>query len=220
MLVCICIHILKGCLHSYIHVTCVFFSLPTEAHSLILWMLSYRPDDRPTIANILNHPWMKMTSSSSGSSSSVAKASPPSAHQSPQHQSTISPHHYHYRHHHRAPVPSPQLTRQVAPKPVKASGSPYLTRAAVASSYTPPTNSRSQTSLSPRSDALLSSASLLSVGMSPSSGGSSVSLNSTGSTTSWSGLRSSHGTALNPSSPRIPLMNHRRTRLQAATRRK
>lgn len=231
-------------------------STTTEARSLILWMLSYRPEDRPTIDNILNHPWMKMTSSSSSSSrsSSPARTSPATAttsnYQSPVQKSTSSttsshhlhPHHHnhhnhHYYPHHRAPMPSPQLARQVAPKPVKNTPvSPYLTRAALAvASCTPPTtHSRSQASLSssspsssPRSPASLSSASRVSLGTNPSSsGGSCISLLSTGSTASLNGSKSGSQlsiggeASLSPSSPKIPLMNSRRSRLQAASRRK
>lgn len=240
-------------------ITVLFLGLlHAEAHSLILWMLSHQPEDRPSIEDILDHPWMKMTSpssSSSGSSSGSPRGSSspslssstlslsvnsPSAspyHQSPLHKSiTGSRHHLHphyqpqYHHcqhqqHHMAPMPTPHFTRQMAPKPVKTpSTSPYLTRAAVASSYTPPSHSRPQASLSPRSPVSLCSASRVSLGTSASSGcgsGSNLSLTSTGSSTSINsiGMRGNNH-ALCPSSPQIPLTNSRRTRLQAATRRK
>ena len=220
----------------------------TEARSLILWMLSHQPEDRPTIENILNHPWMKMTSPSrsrnnrSCSPASSSPSSTPSAsvNSSPSHVSYQSPvhlapppptaaasphhrhgnhHHFHQRQHHLAPMPAPHFTRQYAQKQVKApAASPYLTRAAVASSYTPPIQSRSQTSLSPRSPAALSSASRVSLGTSAASEtGSRISLLSAGSSTSSiNGLKSYHhggaGVALGPSSPRIPLATSRRTR--------
>jgi hypothetical protein len=60
-----------------------------------------------------------------------------------------------------------------------------------------------------------------------SSGGSSISLLSTGSAASLTGLKSGSrhsfgggGASMDPSSPKIPLMNSRRSRLQAASRRK
>lgn len=261
------------------HLWClpVLLFLPvTEARSLILWMLSYRPEDRPTIENILNHPWMKMTSSSSSSSRSSSPAPstattsnyhyqspmqksattssssasshhhllPPSHHH---HHINHSSHNHHYYPHHRAPMPSPQLARQVAPKPVKNKPvSPYLTRAALAmASYTPPTShSRSQVSLSssmssssstpspsssPRSPASLSSASHVLLGTNPnSSGGSRISLLSSGSAASLNGSKSGGGhhgvvgggASLDTSSPKVPVMNNRRSRLQAASRRK
>ena len=194
-----------------------------------------------------------MTSSSSSSSLSSSTKSSPSTttnYQSSLHKSTASTssqqhhlhhhnhHNHHYYPHHRAPMPSPQYTRQhVGSKPVKNTPvSPYLTRAAIAmAGYTPPTtHSRSQVSLSsvspsssPRSPASLSSASRVSLGTNP-SGGSSISLLSTGSASGLKGgsghigivVGGEGGASLDPSSPRIPLTNSRRTRLQAATRRK
>lgn len=45
----------------------LFLSLK-DAENLIRWMLSFHPEDRPTLEQVINHPWMKATSSSSSSS--------------------------------------------------------------------------------------------------------------------------------------------------------
>ena len=220
------------------------FPLLAEARSLILWMLSYRPEDRPTIENILSHPWLKMSSSSSsgGSSTSLSSVkSPPTTatpnYQSPSASTTSSHylhahhHNHHYYSHHKAPMPSPQLHRLVAPKPVKnAPVSPYLTRAAIAmASYTSPVHSRSQGSLSsssasssPRSPASLNSASRASLGTSPSnSQGSCISLVSMSSAASLSGgHHHAGGSSLDASTPKVPVGNSRRSRFHAVGRRK
>lgn len=46
-----------------------------DAESLIRWMLSYHPEDRPTLEQIFKHPWMNSTTGSSSSSSSSSSGS-------------------------------------------------------------------------------------------------------------------------------------------------
>lgn len=55
-------------------------SVPPEAKSLIQWMLSTCPEDRPTFHQLQNHPWMKMaplqtSARSSGMAHRATKAS-------------------------------------------------------------------------------------------------------------------------------------------------
>ena len=88
------------------------FSHSIEAKSLIQWMLAFRPNDRPSIDQILNHPWMKM--------GTPVKTTP------------------------KPPTPTTSIPQQQ----INTVASPYLTRAAVSSSYTPPIQTRSKTQLS------------------------------------------------------------------------
>ncbi len=91
---------------------CPFLCCVAEAQSLTRWMLSFRPQDRPTIEQVLNHPWMKTNSSVTSASS----------HSSP-----------------RQPTSSGVTAKPPAPKQPSAP-SPHHTRAAAAlsSSFTPP----------------------------------------------------------------------------------
>ncbi len=99
--------------------SCVFPVL-AEAKALILWMLSYRPDVRPSIEQILNHPWMKMTSPAKTSTTTTTSAT----------------------HTHKGPTSTtPTSTAHTHKGPT----SSYQTRAALSSAYTSPMLTRSKT---------------------------------------------------------------------------
>lgn len=51
-------------------------TFPSDAEHLIRWMLSFNPEDRPTIEQVLNHPWLQAPSSSSSSSPSSTSPTP------------------------------------------------------------------------------------------------------------------------------------------------
>ncbi len=132
----------------------------TEAKSLIQWMLSFCPDERPSIDQILNHPWMKMGSPAKTASTTHSQ---PTAH-----------------------------------------SSPYQTRAALSSTYTPPVQTRSKTQQRPSSAA--GPPSIISKASPSNSRNGSVS----GGDGASSGPRAKAESRL----PRTPLTSSRKTRFQ------
>ena len=139
-------------------------------------MLAFRPEDRPTIDQVLNHVWMKMGSPAKTTSTSTKTAS--------------------------SSIASPQITR------TKSVASPYQTRAAVASSFTPPIQTRSKTSLSSQSARPISTATPVNT---PRASPSTSRVSSGGVASIGTGK--SKG-MLESRLPRTPLINSRKGRLQ------